>query len=61
MEELLNKAIKLAEKYHDPYLDLVPYFSDAEGRLPAKYTIDGLHLNADGYAIWKEHIKEFVQ
>ncbi len=40
---------------------LVPYFSDAEGRLPAKYTIDGLHLNADGYAIWKEHIKEFVQ
>lgn len=58
----LNVGIRqLAEKHHDPYLDLVPYFSDADGRLPAEYTIDGLHLNADGYAIWKEHIKEFVQ
>lgn len=58
----LNVGIRnLAQKYGDPYLDLVPYFSDENGRLPAGYTIDGLHLNEKGYKIWRDQIKKFVE
>lgn len=54
----LNVEIKKeAKKYQYPYLDLVNDFSDSNGRLPADYTIDGLHLNAKGYSIWKKSFK----
>ena len=46
------------EKYGDrlkyTYIDLYSKFLDSEGRLDAKYTADGLHLNAAGYAHWVE-------
>ncbi len=29
--------------------------------LETKYSRDGLHLNGDGYAIWKERIKSYLQ
>ena len=60
--EELNRGIKkLAEKYEYPYLDLVPFFMDENGRLPENYTVDGLHLNENGYTIWKSRIKNFVK
>ena len=60
--EELNRGIKkLAEKYAYPYLDLVPFFMDENGRLPENYTVDGLHLNEKGYTIWKSRIKNFVK
>lgn len=51
---------KLAAKYNDPYIDMVENFSDGNGRLPAEYTIDGLHLNEKGYNIWRNHLKNYV-
>jgi lysophospholipase L1-like esterase len=29
-------------------------FLNAEKKLDKKYTIDGLHLNAEGYKVWKD-------
>jgi lysophospholipase L1-like esterase len=58
--KILNVGIKrLAQTYNDPYIDLTKYFSDKDGRLPAEYTVDGLHLNEKGYAIWRDQIQKF--
>jgi len=57
----LNVEIKkLAQVYNDPYIDLAPVFSDPKGRLPANYTIDGLHLTDSGYLLWREQIKDLI-
>ncbi len=57
----LNVGIKkLAEKYQDPYIDMVKVFSDKNGRLPAADTVDGLHLNEKGYLIWRNQIQNLV-
>lgn len=58
--KLLNIIQKLAQAYHDPYIDLTPAFSGPSGSLPAQYTSDGLHLNAAGYLLWREQIKYLV-
>lgn len=34
-------------------IDLYPHFLDGEKKLNSQYTIDGLHLNAAGYQVWK--------
>ena len=53
----LNEGIQaLAAKYHDPYLDITASFTNENGRLPAGLTVDGLHLNEAGYAIWHDDI-----
>lgn len=36
------------------------HFVDAEGNLPAKFTTDGLHVNADGYNHWRELLLPYV-
>lgn len=51
---------KLAAKYNDSYIDMVDAFSDSTGRLSAEYTIDGLHLNEQGYSIWQAQLKKYV-
>jgi lysophospholipase L1-like esterase len=58
---LLNDRLqKLAQQnesitYIDLNKGLAPNF-----HLEAKYTRDGVHLNGDGYAIWKELIKPYI-
>jgi len=36
------------------YVNLYDAFTDAEGKLDARYTNDGLHLTGAGYLRWKE-------
>lgn len=40
------------------YLDLYHTFATEEGKLNPKYSNDGLHLNGEGYALWKTIIEE---
>ena len=42
------------------YIDLDPTFSDENGKLNKKYSIDGLHVNGAGYVIWKELITQYL-
>jgi len=60
IKQLNTEINKLAQTYHDPYIDLTPAFSGPSGRLPAQYTTDGLHLNASGYLLWRDQIKDLV-
>ena len=58
----LNLSIApLAASYGYNYLDLFSLVSDENERLIEAYTYDGLHLNADGYAIWTAAIKPYLQ
>jgi lysophospholipase L1-like esterase len=50
------KKLGASEKF--TVIDLYPHFQNADGKLDAKYTIDGLHLNASGYKLWAEILKK---
>jgi lysophospholipase L1-like esterase len=43
---------KIAEETKITLIDLYPHFLDANGKMDKKYTIDGLHINTDGYKVW---------
>ncbi|HWQ62294.1 MAG TPA: GDSL-type esterase/lipase family protein [Negativicutes bacterium] len=57
----LNVEIrKLAAEYELPYIDLASVFTGPDGRLPAKYTDDGLHLSETAYLMWRDQIKHLI-
>lgn len=44
---------KIAAEERITLIDLYPHFLRPDNKLDAKYTQDGLHLNAAGYQVWK--------
>lgn len=57
----LNRELQsLAASLEYAYLDLHTAFTNAEGRLDARYTNDGLHLTGNGYLHWKSLIFHHV-
>ena len=55
----LNEEIKaLGKQENINVIDLYPHFLDNEKKLDKKYTLDGLHLNAEGYKVWAALLKE---
>lgn len=65
--ELTNKVIKvnatlqeLAKEFSFQYIDLYSSFLDSNNQLDAQYTSDGVHLNGQGYLIWKKVIEKDV-
>ncbi|MBX2915819.1 MAG: sialate O-acetylesterase [Cyclobacteriaceae bacterium] len=53
-----DQLARYAARLRYTYVDLYGKFIDNQGRLDAKYTYDGLHLNAAGYQRWVEILKE---
>ena len=49
---------KLAVAKGLTYIDLYSLFLDETGYLPDKYSVDGVHLTGEGYAIWIEEIEK---
>lgn len=43
---------RIAEETGIEYIDLHSSFVDKNGQLDEKFTIDGIHLNGEGYKIW---------
>jgi lysophospholipase L1-like esterase len=62
-EEVNQKArVLLAASFPAvEFVNVRPAFEDREGLLDAKYTWDGLHLNADGYLLWKRQIESLIK
>ena len=60
--ELNTKIKKLAQELSFQYIDLFPAFlgKDRDDGLNHYYTTDGLHLNGQGYLVWKEMIEKYV-
>ena len=57
----MNEGLQqLAVKYHITLIPLHDHFLDAQGRLNAEWTLDGLHLNAKGYQVWKTVLKPYL-
>lgn len=52
---------QLAIEYGLTFIDLYPQFQNAEGKLDALYTNDGLHLLGPGYVKWSEILRPFVE
>ena len=52
-EELKN----LAAKEKITLIDLHPHFLDSNKKMDKRYTIDGLHLNAEGYKVWADVLR----
>ncbi len=58
----LNEGIKkIAADSNFKYIDLHLKFKDTNGKLNAKYTLDGIHLNRAGYELWVGEIKDLVE
>ena len=52
---------KLAEKHGQRYIDINRSLKDEQGRLKAEYTIEGMHINEDGYRAIYDDIMAFVK
>jgi Lysophospholipase L1 and related esterases len=57
----LNSSLnKLCDNLKVEYINLYPLFVVSDNKLNPQYTTAGIHLNGDGYLVWKEAIKRFV-
>lgn len=52
---------RLAEKHNQRYIDINRNLMDEQGRLKAEYTIEGLHINEDGYRAIYDDIMSYVK
>lgn len=57
----LNEQIRaLEKKEHIQVIDLHPHFLNEEKKLDSSYTLDGLHLNAEGYKVWAKILTPYL-
>lgn len=60
--DALNRGIKaLAAQRQLHWIDVRPVVSDAQGRLSASFTHDGIHLNGLGYRRWADVLRPYLQ
>jgi lysophospholipase L1-like esterase len=58
----LNHQLKqIATAEGASYLHLYPLFADAQGNLRPELSTDGLHLNPQGYLVWRSALQIFAQ
>ena len=58
----MNKSLAtIATDYDAHYLELYPIFANGEGKLRPDLTTDGLHLNRQGYLVWRAAIALYSQ
>ncbi|MDE6915352.1 MAG: lysophospholipase, partial [Lachnospiraceae bacterium] len=57
-----NAAVeKLAKRHGQRYININRNLMDEQGRLRAEYTIEGLHINEDGYRAIYDEIMAYVK
>ncbi|MBF4461940.1 MULTISPECIES: GDSL-type esterase/lipase family protein [unclassified Rathayibacter] len=54
IREINRHLWQFAPTAHAGYLDLWPVLAGEDGGLLEQYSPDGLHLNEDGYRVWRE-------
>ncbi len=52
---------KLAEKHGQRYIDINKNLKDEQGRLKAEFTIEGIHINENGYRAVYDDIMKYVK
>ncbi len=61
IEKLNKEIIKFCKSENITFINLYPHFLSEKRKLDAKYTLDGLHLNEAGYAVWTNQIRKYVE
>lgn len=57
----LNRALEaVCAARNVEFLDLRPALTDAQGALAADATLDGVHLNGEGYARWADRLRPLL-
>ena len=56
-----NELREIAAANNAYYLDLYPIFVTGDGNLRSDLTTDGLHLNRQGYLVWRSAIALYAQ
>jgi lysophospholipase L1-like esterase len=57
----VNEGLKkIGAEENITIIDLYPHFLDAGKKLDKRYTLDGLHLNAEGYEVWAGVLKKYL-
>ena len=58
---VINNMLKtMAEEEDVDYLDLYSRFANEDGKMDPKYSNDGLHINGEGYLVWKEMVDDEI-
>lgn len=52
---------QIAERNGATWIDLYSLFVDSEGKMPRRYTNDGLHLLGPAYLVWRDAIAKYVR
>lgn len=55
-----NKLKDFSDNSNIFYIDLYSKFLDSSNQLDKQYTIDGIHLNGNGYLIWKNEVSKYI-
>lgn len=61
IRELNQQLRAIAQKQGAFYLNLHPLFTDQQGELRSELSTDGLHLNDQGYMVWRTAIELYSQ
>ena len=57
-----NRNVKaFCEKENITFINIYPAFLSEDRTLDARYTTDGLHLNDNGYTVWVDQIRKYVE
>lgn len=60
--DIANEIIEeLAVEYECEFIDIHSAFIDENGEMKEELTKDGVHLNENGYAVWREQIEKYVR
>lgn len=52
---------EMVQKHGVDWVDLTPLFAAPDGTLLPELTDDGLHLRAEGYRIWADHLAQYTR
>lgn len=61
IRELNRQLALLAQEEGVKFLDLYELFTDSQGNLRIELSSDGLHLNEQGYLVWRSALQLFTQ
>lgn len=61
IQQLNQELAAIAQEEEVKFLDLYPLFTNAQGHLRADLSTDGLHLNRQGYLVWRSAMQMYTQ
>jgi lysophospholipase L1-like esterase len=57
---IFNDRVKALTKQHNAtYVNLFPYFLK-NGQINKLFTVDGVHLSAEGFKVWRDNIRKYI-